>query len=408
MAGTASVDTFASELVPRFADQGYDQESVALRREWLERKTESRLNHIGSFSVPSEEMKGNIENSVGTAQVPLGIAGPLLVNGLHARGRFYVPLATTEGALVRSYERGMVLLTRAGGVDTRIHVDENCVAPAFFFGDVGEAHDFGNNLLSHFSEIRSEAEATTKHGRLLRLEPLVEGRNVIVAFHYFTGDAHGMNMIVKATDRACGWIVANLGAKGYHIFSGFESEKRASAVLFAGGKGKKVTAGTLVPAELLKAYVRAVPAQFVSLWQHTMLGHMQAHSVGYNGHFANGLAAMFIACGQDVGNLPNCSVGITNFEATPSGDLYASVTLPSLNVATVGGGTGSGTARECLAILGCEGPTQAPKLTEIVAATLLAGELSFAAAIINGELVMAHETYGRNRPAAGDPRAQYK
>jgi hydroxymethylglutaryl-CoA reductase (NADPH) len=398
MAGTVFLETPNPGLIPRFSQQGYDPESVALRREWLQCRTGANLSHVGAFSISSNEMKGNIENPVGAVQIPLGIAGPLLVNGLHARGPFYVPLATTEGALVRSYERGMALLSRAGGVDARVHVDENCVAPTFFFQDVVAAYAFMSRLQVHFGEIRSEAEATTTHGKLLRLEPQVEGRNVVVRFHYHTGDAHGMNMIVKATDRACSWIAGHLGPAGYHIFSGFESEKRASGGLLTAGKGKKVTAGALLPDDLLKLYLRATPAQFVTLWHHTVLGHMQAHSVGYNGHFANGLAAIFIACGQDVGNLANGAVGITNFEATPGGDLYASVTLPSLTVATVGGGTGTGTARECLAILGCAGPARAPKLAEIVAATLLAGELSFGAAVINGELVAAHEFYGRNRP----------
>ena len=398
MAGTVFLETSNPDLIPRFSQQGYDSESVALRREWLQRRTGANLNHVGTFSISSNEMKGNIENPVGAVQIPLGIAGPLLINGLHARGPFYVPLATTEGALVRSYERGMVLLTRAGGVDARVHVDENCVAPTFFFHDVVAAYEFMSQLQIHFGEIRSEAEATTTHGKLLRLEPQVEGRNVVVRFHYHTGDAHGMNMIVKATDRACEWIAGHLGPAGYHIFSGFESEKRASGGLFTAGKGKKVTAGALLPADLLEFYLRATPTQFVTLWHHTVLGHMQAHSVGYNGHLANGLAAMFIACGQDVGNLPNCSVGITDFEMTLTGDLYASVTLPSLTVATVGGGTAAGTARECLAILGCGGSTFAPKFAEIVASTLLAGELSIGAAIITREFVAAHEAYGRNRP----------
>jgi hydroxymethylglutaryl-CoA reductase (NADPH) len=398
MPSSVSVETPGSDLIPRFSQQGYDPESVAQRREWLSNRTGATLKHVGAFSIASGEMKGNVENPVGAAQIPLGIAGPLLVNGLHAQGRFYVPLATTEGALVRSYERGMALLTRAGGVDARVHVDENCVAPTFFLADIMAAHEFASTLHLHFGEIRGEAESTTNHGKLLRLEPLVAGRNVIVRFHYHTGDAHGMNMIVKATDRACRWITGNLTPKGYHIFSGFESEKRASGGLFTAGKGKKVTAGALLPAELLEFYLRATPAQFVTLWHHTVLGHMQANTVGYNGHFANGLAAIFIACGQDLGNLPNCAVGITDFEATPHGDLYASVTLPSLTVATVGGGTGAGTARECLEILGCAGSTFAPKFAEIVASTLLAGELSIGAAILTGEMVAAHESYGRNRP----------
>jgi hydroxymethylglutaryl-CoA reductase (NADPH) len=189
-----------------------------------------------------------------------------------------------------------------------------------------------------------------------------------------------------------------LGARQYQIFSGFESEKRASGGLFTGGKGKKVTAGALLPSEILRLYLRASPQQFLSLWHHTVIGHMHAHTVGYNGHFANGLAAIFIACGQDVGNLPNCSVGMTNFEITESGDLYASVTLPSLTVATIGGGTGLGTATECLSLLRCDGVGSALKLAEIITAALLAGELSIGAAIISGEFVAAHEAYGRNRP----------
>jgi len=213
-----------------------------------------------------------------------------------------------------------------------------------------------------------------------------------------------MNMIVRATDRSCRWITKNLGARDYQIFSGFESEKHSSGRLFTGRKGKNVTAGAMVPAALLQYYLRATPAQFLDLWQHTVLGHIQAQSVGYNGHFANGLAAIFIACGQDVGNLSNCAVGVTNFEVTPGGDLYASVTLPSLTIGTVGGGTGWGTAAECLSIMDCYGAGRAPKLAELIASTLLAGELSIGGAIISGEFVTAHENYGRNRPGPNDCR----
>jgi hydroxymethylglutaryl-CoA reductase (NADPH) len=387
-----------SPLIPRYAHQGYDSTSIRLRREWVEQATGCRLDHIGAFSKSTDQKKGNIENPIGFAEIPLGIAGPMQVNGLQAQGVFYVPLATTEGALVRSYERGMVVLTHVGGVDCRIHADENCIAPTFFFRDVIESYNFICELQNHLGEIRQEAEITTKYGKLLRIEPQVVGRNVIVRFHYYTADAHGMNMIAKATDNVCRLIMRKSGARDYQLFSGFESEKRASANLFSGGKGKKVTAGALLPAEVLKRYLRALPEQFVSLWHHTAVGHMHAHAVGYNGHFANGLAAIFIACGQDVANLPNCSVGMTNFELTENGDLYASVTLPSLTVATVGGGTGSGTAKECLSLLHCHGEGHAPKLAEIITATLLAGELSIGAAIISGEFVAAHEAYGRNRP----------
>src|SRR5205807_5256046 len=161
---------------------------------WLENQTRCRLTHIGSCSIPTEQMRGNIENPIGAAQVPIGVAGPLLVSGDHAQGIFYVPLATTEGALVRSYERGMVVLTRAGGARVRIYSDENRVAPVFLFEDVARAYDFARRVPDDLQALRAEAEATTRYGRLLRIECYPLGREVIVSFCYFTADAHGMNM----------------------------------------------------------------------------------------------------------------------------------------------------------------------------------------------------------------------
>jgi hydroxymethylglutaryl-CoA reductase (NADPH) len=393
----------ADDLVPRFEEQGYADEAVAARREWVEARTGARLAHVGAGSLPGEALRGNVENPVGTVQVPLGVAGPLRVEGEHARGIFYVPLATTEGALVRSYERGMVTLSRAGGATVRMLADENRVSPVFVFDGVAEAAVFARALPSLFDALKAEAESTTRHGRLLRVEPRALGREVAVHFVYWTADAHGMNMIVKATDRACRWLAAQGHAGRYYLFSGAESEKRASGSLFAGGKGKKVVAGARISPRLARAYLHTTPAGMADLWQRTVLGHLQAGALGYNGHFANGLTALFIACGQDVANVANSAVGVTSFEVLPGGDLYASVTLPSLTVATVGGGTGLGTARECLEMLGCAGDGGAPKLAEIAAATVLAGELSMGAAIASGEFVNAHETYGRNRPVPHPP-----
>jgi hydroxymethylglutaryl-CoA reductase (NADPH) len=393
----------ASDLVPRFEEQGYGADEVEARRRWVEERTGASLRHVGSCSIAGEAMRGNVENPVGAAQVPLGVAGPLLIEGEHARGTFYVPLATTEGALVRSYERGMMTLTRAGGATARVLVDENRVSPVFRFTGVAEAAAFARGLEECFAALKAEAESTTRHGRLLRLEPRPLGREVVVHFCYWTADAHGMNMIVKATDRACRWLVEQGRAGDYYIFSGAESEKRASGSLFAGGKGKKVLAGARIPARLVRAYLHTTPERLADLWQRTVLGHLQAAALGYNGHFANGLTALFIACGQDVANVANSAVGVTVFERTAEGDLYASVTLPSLTVATVGGGTGLGTAHECLEVLGCAGAGGALKLAEIAAACLLAGELSMGAAIASGEFVAAHEEYGRNRPDPHPP-----
>lgn len=386
-------------LVPRLKNQGYRREQVAQRRTWVEEQSGASLPHIGAFSVASDDMRGNIENLVGVAQVPLGIAGPLRVRGEHADGIFYLPLATTEGALVRSYERGMVALTRAGGAEARIYADSNRVSPIFTCAGVAEALLFSRRVDDRFPEIRAAAEATTRHGKLLAVECLPVGRRVIVDFSFFTGDAQGMNMIVKAADAACRFILDQIGGEQHLIFSGYNSEKRASGSLLRGGKGKKVVAGAELPRAVVERVLRTTPEAMVDMWTQTVLGHLTTGSLGYNGHFANGLSALFIACAQDVANVANAAVGVTHFELTSGGDLYASVTLPSLTVATVGGGTQLGTGQECLRMLGCGEAGSAPKLAEIIAAALLAGELSMGAAIASGQFVAAHESLGRNRPA---------
>jgi hydroxymethylglutaryl-CoA reductase (NADPH) len=385
-------------LVPRFIGQGYTQAQVRDRRAWIEQQTGVSLPLVGACTIPAEQMRGNIENPIGSVQMPLGVAGPLLVNGEHAQGTFYVPLATTEGALVRSYERGMVVLTRAGGVTARIYTDQNVVSPTFSFDTVADARRFADELPRHVDALRARAEATTQHGRLLRVEPRPSGRAVIVNFYYHTADAQGMNMIVKATEAAGEWLVAQGIAPRFAVFSGLSSEKRASGFLLTGAKGKTVVAGARIPAGLLQPYMHVTPAQVAATWHDSVIGHLQANAIGFNAHYANGLAAMFIACGQDVANVVNSAVGITDYEVTREGDLYVTVTLPSLTVATVGGGTALGTSPECLRLLGCDGSGGAPKLAEIVASALLGGELSMAAAIASGEFVAAHEAYGRNRP----------
>jgi hydroxymethylglutaryl-CoA reductase (NADPH) len=388
----------AAPLVPRFDRQGYDDASIAARRAWVAERTGATLDCVGGEAVPGERLRGNIENPVGAAQVPLGVAGPLRLHGDHARGVYYVPLATTEGALVRSYERGMTAMTRAGGVTARLLLDVNRIAPVFVFADLETAAAFARSLPGRFEEIRAAAEATTRHGRLVAVEALPVGREVAVELRFSTGDASGMNLVARAAAAACEVLMPGSGAQRWLLYSGAESEKRPSGSLFRGGKGKKVIAAARLPARLVKAYLHTTPGDLAALWRHTVIGNLQAGALGYGGQLANGLAAIFIACGQDVANVVNAAVGISVFEVTAEGDLYASVTLPALTVATVGGGTGSGTARECLAMLGCAGAGGAPAFAEIVAATLLAGELSMGAALASGEHVQAHEDYGRSRP----------
>ncbi|MEO8165980.1 MAG: hydroxymethylglutaryl-CoA reductase, partial [Betaproteobacteria bacterium] len=205
-----------SDLVPRLPAQGYEPQHVDTRRGWVERRVGCSLTNVGALSIPSIAWRGNIENPIGAAQVPLGVAGPLQINGEHASGVFYVPLATTEGALVRSYERGMVAITRAGGAATRIWLDSNRVSPVFTCDDVETACELARARPGVLPELRLAAESTTQHGKLLRIDCHPLGRDVVVDFCYYTADAHGMNMIARATEAACEWIVQHCPARKYY------------------------------------------------------------------------------------------------------------------------------------------------------------------------------------------------
>src|SRR3954470_7811606 len=306
-------------LLPRLKDQGYDPERVARRRAWVEQRCGANLHHTGSYSFDPEAMRGNIENPIGCAQVPLGVAGPVLIHGRYAQGTFYVPLATSEGALVRSYERGMVALTRAGGVQTAVLADENQTAPTFFFPDVETATRFHRWAPEQLVEMQEIAAGHTRHGRLRNIACYQLGRQVLVNLGFSTGDAQGMNMIVKATDAICRWIERTYEGTSYFLFSGLCSEKRASGFLLTRGKGKRVTAGCLLPHNILRMYLHVTADQLFRVWQSTVMGHLQAGALGYSAHAANGLAAIFIATGQDVGNVVNSACALTCFEPHPDG-----------------------------------------------------------------------------------------
>lgn len=391
-------------MIPRLDQQGYAPELVDERRAWVAEETGADLALLGRHGLDTSSFRGNVENPIGAAQIPLGVAGPLRVRGDAADGLFYVPLATTEGALVRSYERGMRVISHAGGARVRVWREGNRVTPAFDYADLDAVVRAVDALPGLEAELKEAADATTRHGRLTSVTARPLGRRLFLELGFHTADAQGMNMIVKAADAAARRFAEATEAERFWILSGHGSEKRASGGLLAGArdgaKGKRVTAAVEIPAREVELRLRVTPREMATLWRRTVLGHLEAGTLGYNGHYANGLAALFLATGQDVANVVDSSTGITELEVTEAGDLHASVNLHSLSVATVGGGTGVGTAPTCLEMLGCRRSGRATRLAEITAATLLAGELSMAAALASGEFVDAHEAYGRNRPAA--------
>ncbi|MDB4976281.1 MAG: hydroxymethylglutaryl-CoA reductase, partial [Myxococcaceae bacterium] len=346
--------------IPRDRNDDYTKAIATQRRAFIQERTGATLAHVGNYSFEPAILPGNIENFSGAAQVPIGFAGPLRVAGEHAQGDFYIPLATTEGTLVASYNRGMRLLSECGGVKATVVEQLMQRAPVFLCADAREARTFGEWVTERFGDIKAAAETTTSVGKLQHIAQHAVGPNRYLRFNYTTGDAAGQNMVGKATFAACEWIVANYPTQLRYMLSGsIDTDKKHSQMNVIGTRGRRVVAEVVLQRDVLKRITGVTPEQLFEYRQISNVGAQLAGSA-YNGaHAANGLAAMFIATGQDVANVSESHAGITYAQMTSSGDLYWSVTLPALIVATYGGGTNLATQRECLEMMGCHGQGKA-------------------------------------------------
>jgi hydroxymethylglutaryl-CoA reductase (NADPH) len=385
--------------IPREKENDYTPEAARARQAFVQERTGAALEHVSRYSFDPETVRGNVEHFTGVAQVPIGLAGPLLVNGEHAQGEFYVPLATAEGTLVASYNRGMKLVREAGGVTTTVMDDAMQRAPAFLFESARGAREFGVWLRDTFDPIAAAAETTTRSGKLRDIEQYTASRILYTRFNYTTGDAAGQNLTGKATAAACAWIVANspVPIERFFLESNFATDKKSSQVNMLRTRGKRVVAEATIPDALFGEIMHSSTDLMYRARQVSNLGGFMSGVNNNGAHSANGITAMFIATGQDVANVAESSAAFVYAERRDNGDYYYSVTIPSLIVATYGGGTGLATQRECLEMLDCYGTGKVRKLAEIVAATVLCGELSLGSAIVAEEWVQAHDLFGRNR-----------
>ncbi|MGZ5243149.1 MAG: hydroxymethylglutaryl-CoA reductase [Bacteroidia bacterium] len=351
-----------------------------------------------TFDDP-DSLRGNIENYIGMTQVPTGIIGPLMINGTEARGEFYVPLATTEGAMVASYNRGAKACRLSGGITSVCLTEAVQRTPIFKFNELPEVGTFLIWVLDNMKDFQEIVAKNSRYAKLLDLKLNIEGNQVLIIFEYSTGDAAGQNMVTLCTEAVCQYIVANAPIKPQHwyIESNYSGDKKATTVSFSSVRGKKVTAEISIPEQIVVDVLRSTPQKVAQYWQSSTVASVQSGAIGIQGHFANGLTALFMACGQDVACVSEAAVGITRMEVNKNGDLYAAVTLPNLIVGTVGGGTHLPTQRECLEILDCYGEGKARKFAEICGATVLAGELSIAAALSSGQFAKAHKLFGRKK-----------
>ncbi|MBN3037148.1 MAG: hydroxymethylglutaryl-CoA reductase (NADPH) [Candidatus Diapherotrites archaeon] len=375
--------------------------SAKERREALEKEANARLENIAAFTFDEETAsKKNIENMIGGAQIPVGIAGPLLVKGEHANAEYYIPLATTEGALVASVNRGCAAITKSGGARCVLLADSMTRAPLFVCDSVREAKALTSWVQQHFDEIRERMQEGSRFLKLKTITPFVVGRNVFLRFEATTGDAMGMNMITIGAEQACRLIEEKTGARFLAASGNMCVDKKPAALNIALGRGKSVAAEATLTKDVLEGVLKTSSEAFVEVgWRKALLGSARAGALAFNAHAANMLAAMFIACGQDPAHVVDSCQCITLAERMGD-DVHISVTFPVLEVGTVGGGTSLATQRECLQLLGVAGAGDPPgensqRLAEIVAATVLAGEISLLAALSSHALGTAHKQLGR-------------
>ncbi len=390
--------------LPRVPGRGLYTEKARLERlDYIREKTGASLNGVGGTSLDAQKLTGNIEGFIGSVEVPVGIAGPLWINGANARGYYYAPMATTEGALVASATRGAMAITRSGGVTAHVLGQRMMRVPLFVLENIHSALFFASWVKDHFLDIKEETKKYSQHAELREIETLVVGKSVHVQFIYETGDASGQNMTTTCTWHASLWILKqmeffkSIRFENFLVDGNLSNDKKVSYQSYIKGRGIRVIAETFIPADVLQQVLKVTPWQIYSCYQAGVNGAIQSGTLGLNVNIANVIAAIFTATGQDIACVHESSVGYYHLEPNDEG-LYASMTLPSLVVGTVGGGTNLPHQRECLEMIDCAGPDRAYRLAEIIVSFCLALDLSTSSAIASGQFAGAHERLGRNRP----------
>lgn len=380
------------------------REGAEMRREKL-RAAGFAIDHLaGDAAEPDPAtLAGRVEGFIGYARIPLGVAGPVRIRGAAAEGEFFVPLATSEGTLVASFQHAFNVINRCGGAAALCTQERVARAPCFEFESVKQAGAFALWLPGQIEAFREVTTSGSRYCRLLDLRTSVVGNTVYVVFEFSTGDAAGQNMVTAAGQALCEKILASAPAKprSWLVESVLSGDKRASPLAFRSARGRNASAEIVLPARTIERYWRTTPYRFVQAWQQAVSGCVQSGAPGLQGNVANAIAALFIATGQDVACVSEATTGLTRIEPTSEGDVYASVTLPNLIIGTVGGGTSLPTAQECLSMLGCAGAGHARKLAEICAVVALAGELAIVGAMSGGHFASAHAAAARTAREGG-------
>lgn len=369
------------------------------RRKFLEEILKLDLSNISNISFTEDQVSGrNIENLIGATQIPLGLAGPLKIKHERKIKEYYIPLATTEGALVASVSRGCKVVSLSGGADLEIETVGISRGPIFKTSGIQESLKLKKWIQDHFNLLAKKAEKTSNHIKLLKTDFAIIGKNVYIRFSFDTSDAMGMNMVTIATEEMVKTIEQKTTAKCLSLAGNFDIDKKPAWLNFLSGRGRKVWAEIIVEKKILKEVLKVTPEDIYQVViDKNSYGSVMSGSLGFNAHFANIIAAIFIATGQDLAHVVEGSLGVTSAEILADGSLYFSVYLPALVIGTVGGGTSLPTQQEALRILGVGGSGKVEKFAKIIGGAVLAGELSLVASLAQGSLATAHQKFGRKK-----------
>jgi hydroxymethylglutaryl-CoA reductase (NADPH) len=378
----------------------YSSDATEERLQFVRDRTEEDISKLALHNLKSEDMRGHVENFVGAVQIPVGLAGPLLFQGHEVNGPIYAPCATTEGALVASMCRGSKLLTTAGGVTTKVISQAIHRAPSFVCRNVNQACHLKDFILANQGGLGQLLKKVSRYTELLSINPVLNGRTLHCIFHYSTGDAAGQNMVTVASDVLMKWILeeapkqVDVEIMSHQVEGGMNGDKKVNFLSMIHGRGVRVVAECLIPDSAFRDCFK-IPSQ--TFYQHYVRGAAASTMiglVGLNVNMANAIAAIFVATGQDIASVHESSVGFLNVE--PDGnDLYCSLTLPSLLIGTVGGGTNLPAQAEALKILDCFGAGKKNRLAEIIAGFCLALDISTWSAIAQHTFTDAHVKLGR-------------
>lgn len=394
-----SVDNIKNDRLP--VEFNVTATSTQERLDFLAKETGQQLVTLreGMSLIDVNHLEGNIENYIGMTMVPTGVIGPLRVIGSSANGDFFVPLATTEGALVASYHRGSKACYLAGGATSICLVEGVQRSPVFKFDNIATLGQFVIWALTQIDVFKKITTENSRFAELMDIKTNIEGNHLILTFEYHTGDASGQNMVTLCTDAICKYMIANAPVQPlfWFIEGNYSGDKKATALSFTSVRGKKVTTEIVLPKQIVVDVLKTTPLAISEYWRSSTIGIIQSGAIGAQGHYANGLTALFLATGQDVACVAEAATGITRMEVVENDSLYASITLPNLIVGTVGGGTSLPTQKQCLELMDCYGTGNARKFAEICGALLLAGELSIAAALSAGHFTAAHKKFGRKK-----------